>query len=124
PIPNVGLRITDPVDETAPSTVLACKGLTRGDNNGISRCDVQAFCQPTFTLPHVFLAHIRVGEIKSYVLEVTVTNGSASTLNIVSGNNQSGHPSDSFTLFARVTDGCGQPSAASGLNWAVIQGSA
>src|SRR4029079_6186145 len=41
-----------------------------------------------------------------------------------SGNNQSGHPSDSFTLFARVTDGCGQPSAASRLNWAVIQGSA
>jgi uncharacterized protein (TIGR03437 family) len=123
-IPNVGMRITDPVDETAPSTVLTCRGLTRADNNGVSRCDVQAFCQPTVNFPHVFVAHVRVGEYKSYGLEVTVTAGTASVLNIVSGNGQTGHPSDSFTLFARVTDGCGQPSGASGLVWSITQGSA
>ena len=123
-IPNVGLRITDPVDETAPSTVLVCRGLTRGDNNGISRCDVQAFCQPTVNFPHIFVAHVRVGEYKSYGLEVTVTAGTATVLNVASGNNQTGHPSDSFTLFARVTDGCNQPVTVNGLVWSIIQGSA
>lgn len=125
PIPNVGLRLADPNDLTKMSSVVSCQGLSRGDNNGISSCDVQAACPPSVFAGETATAFIAVGEYKYYGLTVTITAGVPSQLSLVSGNNQTGSPGDSFTLVAQVTDGCGQPAGGfSGLDWAVIQGSA
>jgi len=124
-IPNVGLRLADPANQNLMSPVISCVGTSRGDNTGISRCDVRAACQPGVILPVDRDVILRIGEFKAKTIHVTVTNGAPSLLALVSGNNQIGVPSDSFTLTARVTDGCGQPAGNfSGLTWSILQGSA
>jgi uncharacterized protein (TIGR03437 family) len=124
-IPNVGLRLADPANQNLMSSVISCVGTSRGDNTGISRCDVRAACQPGVSLPLDRDVILRIGEFKAKTIHVTVTNGAPSVLAMVSGNNQIGVPSDSFTLTARVTDGCGQPAGNfSGLTWSILQGSA
>ncbi len=123
PIPNVGLRLADPNDGSKMSSVVSCVGLSRGDNNGISSCDVQAACPPNVFAGETTTATLQVGEYRSYGLTIAITNGVPSRLNLVSGNNQTGNPGNSLTLLARVTDGCGQAAAGfSGLNWTVLPG--
>jgi uncharacterized protein (TIGR03437 family) len=53
-----------------------------------------------------------------------MTQGIASTLQPLSALSQNGNPGSSFTLTARVNDGCGQPIPTSGLTWGILQGSA
>ncbi len=125
PIPNVGLRlIDDPSNPTPNSTVASCVGLSRSDNNGVSTCNVMAICQPSITPPHDFSVILQVGELLPYRFTIHMTAGVASILQPLSSLNQSGNPGNSFTLSAKVTDGCGQPIATSGLTWGILQGSA
>jgi uncharacterized protein (TIGR03437 family) len=80
---------------------------------------------PGISLPHEFSAILQVGEYKSYVVNITLTQGVPSLLSLVSGNNQTGTPNDSITLAARVTDGCNQAAGSfSGLTWTITQGAA
>ena len=122
-IPNIGIRLADP-DITDLSSVVSCQGSSRGGDDGISHCNVIAACQPAGTLPRTFQVVAAVGEYAFYPMLVTVTPGSPSLLSIVSGNNQTGTPGTAFTLFAKVTDGCGQNSSGVNVNWTVTQGSA
>lgn len=64
-----------------------------------------------------------MGEYAFYPMRIIVTQGNASRLSIVSGNNQSGNPSQTFTLVANVTDSCNQTVNNVPVSWA-IQGSA
>lgn len=123
PIPNVGLRLADPNAPSNPSPVASCQGLSRGDNNGVSRCDVLAVCQPSVALPHDYGVFVYAGEHQGFSLTITVTKGSASVLSPVTPLNQTGTPGSKFTLVANVSDGCGQPVAVTGLSWDIIQGS-
>ncbi|HEV8413013.1 MAG TPA: hypothetical protein VGQ49_05420 [Bryobacteraceae bacterium] len=124
-IPNVGLRlIDDPSNPTPNSAVASCVGSSRADNNGVSTCIVHAICQPNVSLPHDFAIFLRVGELNPFRYTIRMTQGVATSLRPVSLLNQSGNPGNSFTLTAQVTDGCGQPIAASGLTWGILQGSA
>jgi len=123
-IPNVGLRLADTNTPSIQSPVASCQGFSRADSNGISRCDVLAACQLDAFLPHDFGAFLYVGEHQGFSLTIRVTQGTASLLKPVSDLNQSGKSGGSFTLLARVTDGCGLPVAADGLSWEVIPGSA
>jgi hypothetical protein len=59
-----------------------------------------------------------------FSLTLHVTPGVASLLTPVTALNQTGKPGTSFTLVARVSDGCSHPLATSGLNWGILQGSA
>jgi uncharacterized protein (TIGR03437 family) len=122
-IPGVGLRLADPNAPSDPSPVASCQGLSRADNNGISRCDVLAVCQPNISLPHDYGVFVYAGEHQGFSLTIKVTKGSASVLNAVTPLNQTGTPGSKFTLVANVSDGCGQPVSASGLTWEIVQGS-
>ena len=124
PIPGVGLRLADPNAPSSRSPVASCQGLSRGDNNGISRCDVLAVCQPSIALPHDYGVFLYAGEHQGFSLTITVTKGSASVLTPVTPLNQTGNPGSKFTLVANVSDGCGQPVPTSGLTWEILQGSA
>ena len=124
PIPNVGLRLADPTNVNAPSPVASCTGLSRGDNNGISTCDVLAACQLDTGLPRTFGAFLSVGEYQLFAFNITVTPGTAALLTPVTPLNQTSSAGNSLSLLARITDGCGQPVSVSGLSWAVLQGSA
>ena len=123
-IPNIGIRLADP-DITDQSAVLSCQGPTLGGDDGISHCKIIAACQPPGTfLPQTFQVVASVGEYAFYPLLVTVTPGKASLLSVVSGNNQTGSPGTSFTLLAKVTDGCNQSVNGLTVSWTVTQGSA
>jgi uncharacterized protein (TIGR03437 family) len=124
-IPNVGLRlIDDPSNPTPNSTVASCVGASRADNSGVSTCIVHAICQSNVSFPHDFAVFLRVGELNPFRYTIRMTQGVATSLRPLSILNQSGNPGNSFTLTAQVTDGCGQPIAASGLTWGILQGSA
>jgi len=124
PIPNVGLRLADPTNVNAPSPVASCTGLSRGDNNGISTCDVLASCQLDTVLPHTFGAFLSVGEYQLFTFNITVTPGTAALFTPITPLNQTSSAGNSLSLLARITDGCGQPVSVSGLSWAVLQSSA
>jgi uncharacterized protein (TIGR03437 family) len=125
PIPNIGIRLADPNNRANPSTVLSCQGSTLGDATGLSRCNVVAACQPPGTdlssLPP-FIVWAEIGEYVGHPITVNITQGKPSQISIVSGNNQIGNPSSSFTLLAKVTDGCGQNFNGQAVTWVVTQG--
>jgi uncharacterized protein (TIGR03437 family) len=123
PIPNIGLRLADPLNHTQPSPVAACDGSPLGDNLGVTRCDVVVGCQAVGTsFPLVTTAIIAAGESGFTPLRITVVKGSPTLLSIVSGNNQSGSAGTFLNLTARVTDGCNQPSGNVPVTWSVTQG--
>ncbi len=66
PIPNVGLRLADPNSRSDLSPVASCQGLSRGDNNGVSRCDVLAACQIATFLPHDYGVFLYAGEQQGF----------------------------------------------------------
>jgi uncharacterized protein (TIGR03437 family) len=121
-IPNVGIRLAEQSD-LSNSKVVSCAGSSRGDNQGISRCNVVAACQVNTALPRDFGVVIAVGEAKFFNLLVTVTAGTAATITPTSGNGQSGHPGDPAVLTAKVTDGCGQAVGGVTVVWTVTQAS-
>ena len=122
PIPNLGIRLADQIDLTN-SKIVSCAGSSRGDNLGISRCNVQAACLPVGTaLPYVSGAVIAVGEFKFANMLVTITGGSAASITPTAGNGQTGHPGGQLVLLARVNDGCGQPVSGVSVSWSVTQG--
>ncbi|HEY2844060.1 MAG TPA: Ig-like domain-containing protein [Bryobacteraceae bacterium] len=124
PIPNIGIRLADPLSHSQSSNVVACDGSTLGDNLGVSRCDVVVGCLALGTaLPQQFNATIAVGELGFAPLRVNITQGAPSLLSIVSGNNQSGNPGTFLNLTARITDGCSLASGNVAVTWSVIQGS-
>lgn len=119
PIPNVGIRIADRFDPILPGPA-SCRGLSRSDNNGIASCDVVAGCV-LGRIP----ARIEVGEFRNFDFIFNIVPGSARTLAILAGDNQSGRAGDLLAPIAViVTDGCGAPVANAQLTWTVIQGSA
>ena len=123
PIPNIGIRLADPVNHLLPSNVASCDGPTLGDNLGVSRCDVVIGCLTAGTaLPQQFNATIAVGEVGFATLRITVTKGAPALLTIISGNNQSGNPGTFLNLTAKVTDGCNQPAGNVPVTWSVTQG--
>jgi len=124
-IPNIGLRLADPTTLSLNATGASCVGLSRGDGNGISNCDVYAICQPNIVAPYSFNVVLEVGELLPYTFTINVTGGVASSLKPQPGIllSQKGNPGNFFTLAAVVTDGCGVPIATSGLTWAILQGS-
>lgn len=123
PIPNVGLRLVD--DGNNPivnSQIASCVGLSRGDNNGVSRCDLQLLpgACALGTGDHGII--LEVGERVAFAMTLRITPGTASVLTRVTDQTQTGSPGNSFTLVAQVTDGCGEPLLADGLTWSIIQG--
>src|SRR5579872_535598 len=119
-IPNVGLRLADPTNISNNSTIATCQGLSRSDTNGISTCNMLV----TSCQVGDFGAVLYVGENIGFAITIRVTRGTPALITPVSALSQTGKPGTSFTLVARVSDGCGQPIAASGLNWGLLQGSA
>jgi uncharacterized protein (TIGR03437 family) len=125
-IPNIGLRLAYPSNLSANSPGASCVGLSRGDGNGISNCDVYAICQPNIVAPYSFNVVLEVGELLPYTFTINVTGGVASSLKPQPGTqlSQKGNPGNFFTLAAVVSDGCGVPISTSGLTWGILQGSA
>jgi uncharacterized protein (TIGR03437 family) len=126
-VPNIGLRIVDnPQNLTANSQIAVCQGLSRSDNSGISHCDLQLLpgaCQYGTQDVGIFVVP---GEsrVTAFPLTLSITQGSATALVPLSPLNQTGTPGNTFTLTARVNDGCGKAISTGGLAWGFIQGSA
>ena len=66
-----------------------------------------------------------IGEYVGHPITVRVTHGNPSQLSIVSPTGtQIGNPTSSFTLLAKVTDGCGQAVQGVTVSWNITQGTA
>jgi len=123
PIPGVGIRIIDPNNIPAPSPYAACQGSTLSDQTGTAHCSVIATCGAA---PGSYPVVYAVGDRTDFGGTVIITKGSAQTLTIVSGNNQTGPAGGTLptSLVATVTDACGNPVSGAQVTWAVTQGSA
>jgi uncharacterized protein (TIGR03437 family) len=123
PIPNVGLRLEDSRTFRTSSDV-SCQGLSRSDANGISLCNALVTCQTGLFLPSDLPPiNVVVGEYQAIPIIITVTKGLPSLLKAISPSDQSGNPSDVFSLRAIVTDGCGHPAVNFGnLVWSAVPG--
>jgi uncharacterized protein (TIGR03437 family) len=120
PIPNIGIRITEPGDLTRPGAAV-CEGNHLSDSNGLARCNMRMGCQVGS-----FGINILMGEAFQFPGFVTISPGTASKIAIVTGNNQSvrGGELAPITLTAEVTDGCGRQIAGASGAWRVVSGSA
>ena len=129
PIPGVGLALLSP-DQKTLSPVASCQAPSLSDANGLAHCNVVAACQaPGVSLPQAFLGYIAVGgyaglQYADFPTNITITPGTPSQLNIVSGNGVSGKPGQTVTLSATLTDPCKSPAAGQQVTWQVTKGSA
>jgi len=123
PIPGVGIRIIDPNNIPSPSPYASCQGSTLSDQTGTAHCTVVATCGAA---PGSYPVVYAVGDSKDFGGTVIITKGSAQSLAIVSGNNQTGPAGGTLptSLVAAVTDACGNPVGGAQVTWAVTQGSA
>lgn len=124
PIPGVGIRIASATDTTMPGPATCTSASTLSDNTGVSSCTLVASCQLTPGVIYPFL--ISVGEYRFFPANLQVGVGQASSLAITQGNNQSGKAGDSLpqTLYATVTDPCGNQVPGATGTWTVVSGSA
>jgi uncharacterized protein (TIGR03437 family) len=124
PIPGVGIRIASATDTTMPGPATCTSASTLSDNTGVSSCTLVASCQLTPGVIYPFL--ISVGEYRFFPANLKVGLGQPSNLTITQGNNQSGKAGDNLpqTLFATVSDPCGNQVAGVGGTWSVVSGSA
>jgi uncharacterized protein (TIGR03437 family) len=125
PMPGVSIRIVDPVTNNQ-SPYASCQGSTLSDQTGVAHCNVVPSCgvplgshQVIYTVGDVLWGYQRLGT-------VNITQGSAQSLSIASGNNKSGPAGQLLPtpLIATVTDGCGNPVSGAQVSWSVTQGSA
>jgi uncharacterized protein (TIGR03437 family) len=125
PIPGVGIRIIDPNNIPAQSPYAYCQASSTLStaNTGVAACNVAATCGAA---PGSYSVVYGVGDLSDFSGTVIITKGSAQTLTIQSGNNQTGPAGGSLPtpLIATVTDACGNPVAGAQVIWAVTQGSA
>jgi uncharacterized protein (TIGR03437 family) len=125
PIPGVGIRIIDPNNIPAQSPYAYCQANSTLStaNTGVASCNVAATCGAA---PGSYSVVYGVGDLSDFPGTVIITKGSAQTLTIQSGNNQTGPAGGSLPtpLIAIVTDACGNPVAGAQVIWAVTQGSA
>lgn len=123
PIPGVGIRIIDPNNIPSPSPYASCQGSTLSDQTGTAHCSVIATCGAS---PGSYPVVYAVGDLSDFPGTVIITKGSAQTLAIVAGNNQTGPAGGTLptSLVATVTDACGNPVGGALVTWAVTQGSA
>jgi uncharacterized protein (TIGR03437 family) len=104
PIPGVGLRvITDNPDVRADCV----GGTVLTDFNGVANCDLVLSGKPGTA---ILSAIVGSGNVRPAIV-LTVTAGAPATLNIVSGNNQSGNVGTQLTqpLTVQVLDQFGTP---------------
>jgi hypothetical protein len=118
PIAGVAIRIIDPNNVPAASPYASCQGSTLSDNTGTAHCNLVATCgngTGSFSVGYM------VGDYVYYQGTVTVTKGSAQTLTILSGNNQTGNAGQalSFPLVATITDACGVAVGGASVTWTV-----
>lgn len=123
PIPGVSIRIVDPNNIPNQSPYASCSGTTLSDQTGTAHCNVVATCG---VAPGSYPVAYIVGDQNSFNGTVVITKGSAQTLTILSGNNQTGGAGGTLPtpLIATVTDSCGNPVTGAQVTWAVTQGSA
>jgi Bacterial Ig-like domain (group 1) len=131
PIPNVSIRLSSALDPdmtspnavaTPPGTLNTCQGNNLSNSNGIVSCNIQVACQ----LGPATLGVV-IGEASFDTrISLNVGPGTSRTLNLVSGNNQSGHSGQTLgtTLVATITDKCGTAVSGVPVTWQVTGGSA
>jgi uncharacterized protein (TIGR03437 family) len=123
-IPGVGIRIASATDTTMPGPATCTSASTLSDNTGVTSCTLVASCKLTPGVIYPF--YISVGEYRFFPANLKVGIGQASSLGITQGNNQSGKAGDTLpqTLYATVTDPCGNQVAGASGSWTVVSGSA
>jgi uncharacterized protein (TIGR03437 family) len=123
PIPDVAIKVIDPNNFPAASPYASCQGSTLSDNTGTAHCNLIATCG---TGLGTFNVGFMVGNLQAWPGTITVTQGTAQSLSIIAGNNQTGPAGQALpsTLVAQVTDSCGNPLAGATVTWTVTTGSA
>ena len=125
PIPNVGIRLADPGSGSlAPSPFAACQGSSRGDDRGVSRCNVVGICQPAGTsFPLSANALASVGEAAFFPVVINLTQGTRiqdRDKRVLT--RRRAVPGNPFVLIGQITDGCGQPAGNVSVTWSVTLG--
>lgn len=121
PIPGVGIFVVDPDNPTndpnGVQPVAACQGSSNSNSQGIASCTLVAKTCKT----ELHGITIYVGNLYSFQAEVQTNPGGASTISILSGNNQSGQAGTAaaLPLTVQVIDPCGNPVAGSAVTWKV-----
>ena len=120
PIPGVGLTLVNTLNPGQPAQA-QCTGNNLSDQNGIAHCTLVAAC-----MTGNFPVTLQIGNFYNQPIDLQIVAGSASQLNIVGGNNQSGTAGQTLSqpLTATLTDGCGTPVVGGAVTWQVTKGSA
>jgi uncharacterized protein (TIGR03437 family) len=124
PIPNIGMRIVDPLTTFNNSPVASCQNNALSDNSGLVHCDLKITCQAGLT--SVGIQPV-VGELIWLTpLQLNIVPGSSRTISKLSGDNQTGNVGQTLgqVLVATVTDNCGKPVSGAQVTWQVTGGSA
>ncbi len=116
-IPNLSLTILNSAASTTPPPPATCANPQLSGANGIIQCNLLPGCT-IGTFPFLLSA---AGGVETWAGNITITKGNASTIVIVSGNNQSGNVGQTLpvALTAQVTDACGNPASGSTVTWNV-----
>ena len=118
PVPNVGLRIVDALNQTNPAPA-TCAGGPLSDQNGLVICNLIPVAAGNFTI------RVYVGDIFYQDFNLTVTPGVPTTIQKAAGSdNQSGNPGSVLQLQAAVLDGAGDPITGTSVTWQVLAGTA
>ena len=121
PIPNASVRIADPPDPTkGPSA--QCAGLFGlSDSTGLASCNLVLQGLPGSTSITAEAGYLR----DFNPINIKVTAGVVSKVNILQGNNQSGNPGTTLptSFVIQVVDSSGNPLPQIGLTWTVLSGS-
>ncbi len=116
PMPNVGIRILNTFEDPSAGPTANCVGnIALSDANGIATCDVKFGPVQGLTTIYVEIAGT------TWPLGLKVTAGHPNTINIVSGNGQSGSPGSTLgtKLGGLILDGGGNPMAGQAVTWSV-----
>jgi uncharacterized protein (TIGR03437 family) len=125
-IPNIGIRIADPSNPLANSSVAACQGAPLSDNNGNITCNLVISCSVGAAQAGIQPIWGEKVFLPGFGLTLQIGPGSSRAIGMISGNNQSGNAGQPLgqALVARVSDNCGTPVSGIPVTWKVTQGSA
>jgi len=120
PISNVSIRIANPPDPTkGPSA--QCAGIFGlSDTTGLASCNLVLEGLPGSTTLTAEAGYL----FDFSPINISVSAGVASKINILQGNNQSGNPGQALTtsFLVQVTDASGNPLPQLAVTWKVLSG--
>ncbi|HEY6342362.1 MAG TPA: hypothetical protein VIY49_12785 [Bryobacteraceae bacterium] len=124
PIPNVGIRLSLAGDPVAPGAG-SCVGSTLSNSSGLANCNLLVSCTVGLG-PQRIGVNIDGTAQQDPRITLNVVAGTSRTLNLLSGNSQSGNVGQKLgqALVATVTDNCATPVSGVQVSWQVTSGSA